>query len=294
MPTDGEQQTREVQDRRQPGGFDVEGREALFRIQRFDPERDRRPRHQEYRLVLEQGMTVLDALMRIKETQDPTLSYRKSCRMGVCGSCALYANSLPILSCETQVSELGSLEIDLSCLPNFPILRDLVPDLRRMFDHHQAIRPWIIRPDREELDRPTGEYVQSELELERYLQFAYCIKCGCCVSACPTSATDPRFLGPQALAAAYRYAADSRDSGLGERIASLDCRHGTWRCHFAGACSEACPKGVDPALGIQLLKRGILAHRLGAKQHPLSPLSRIRPTAPPPDAPQPPEPNVAG
>ncbi|MBN2290619.1 MAG: succinate dehydrogenase iron-sulfur subunit [Candidatus Glassbacteria bacterium] len=244
------------------------GQEIKFRVLRFNPEKDRRPYYQSYRLVLERGMTVLDALMQIKETQDPTLSYRKSCRMGICGSCAMYVNGLPYLACQTQVSELDSDLIVVRPLPNYPILRDVVPDLRSLFESHQAIKPYIIRQDTDEMDNPTGEFKQAPRELEDYLQFAYCIKCGACLAACPTCATDDRFTGPQALAAAYRYQVDSRDDGFEERAATeaVDGKNGLWRCHFAGACSEACPKGVDPALGIQLLKRKILARRVGGKQ----------------------------
>jgi succinate dehydrogenase / fumarate reductase, iron-sulfur subunit len=238
------------------------GREIEFRVLRYSPERDRSPHFQTYRLKYERGMTVLDALMRIKETQDPTLSYRKSCRMGICGSCAMYVNGKPILTCQTQIRDLNSELIEVRPLPNFPILRDLVPDFDDFFRKHAAIRPYLIRPGEAEQEEPAVEYAQSPEELERYLQFSYCIKCGACVAACPTNATDREYAGPQALAAAYRYAADSRDGGIEERCQALDGRHGVWRCHFAGACSEACPKGVDPALGIQLLKREIIKHKL--------------------------------
>ncbi|HLA40443.1 MAG TPA: 2Fe-2S iron-sulfur cluster-binding protein, partial [Candidatus Glassbacteria bacterium] len=178
-----------------------EGREVEFRLLRFDPDRDERPHWQSYRLKLEHGLTVLDAIMRLKETQDPTISYRKSCRMGICGSCAMMVNGFPKLSCQIQVSELGTDVIEVAPLANYPILRDLVPDLREFLQKHESIKPYIIHHDSRELDRPTGEFCQSPEELERYLQFAYCIKCGACLSACPTNATDKDFTGPQALAA---------------------------------------------------------------------------------------------
>lgn len=248
---------------------DYEGREMTFRIQRFDPDRDSKPYFQEYRIKLKHGMTILDALMHIKETQDPTLSYRKSCRMGICGSCAMQVNGFPLLTCQTQVAEVSTDKIEVGPLYNFPILRDLVPDLRGFMGKHESILPYIIRSDKEEQDNPSGEYYQSPKELEDYLQFAYCIKCGACLAACPTNATDDKFTGPQALAAAFRYVADSRDEGLEERLEALEYPNSLFRCHYAGACSEACPKGVDPSLGIQLLKRQLLKRKaLGHKQKP--------------------------
>ena len=250
------------------------GKEVEFRLLRFAPDKDRAPYFQSFRIKLAQGMTVLDALMRIKETQDPTLSYRKSCRMGICGSCAMQVNGFPKLTCQTQVTELNTDKpIEVRPLANFPILRDLVPDLRNFLKAHESIKPYVIREDAEELDHPTGEFYQSPKELEKYLQFAYCIKCGACLAACPTNATDHEFLGPQALAAAYRYVADSRDQGLEQRLEAVYGPNGIFRCHYAGACSEACPKGVDPSLGIQLLKREILKYRVGAAHKKPAPLA---------------------
>jgi len=254
-------------------GRELYGHEIEFKILRYAPDKDRRPYFRSYKIILKRGMTVLDALMQIKETQDPTLSYRKSCRMGICGSCAMYVNGKPVLTCQTQVVELGSTLVEVRPLPNFPILRDLVPDLSTFFAAHDSVRPHILRRNAAEMDSTEGEYIQSPEQMERYLQFAYCIKCAACVAACPTSATDSAFTGPQALGAAYRYVADTRDQGMEERVEALDHPHGLWRCHFAGACSEACPKGVDPALGIQLLKREILKQRLGAGERDSAPLA---------------------
>ncbi|MBE3580587.1 MAG: succinate dehydrogenase iron-sulfur subunit [Thermoanaerobacteraceae bacterium] len=228
---------------------------AVFKIQRYDPEKDGRPYFQTYEVPVEQGMSILDCLFYIKERLDATLSFRASCRMGICGSCAMYINGLPRLACETQVTSLATDTIEVRPLPNYEVIKDLVVDLAPLFEKHQRVRPWIIPYDPVELDRPTKEYQQSPAELERYLQFAYCLKCGLCLAACPTVATDQEFIGPQALAQAFRYNSDTRDGGDTERMASVDTLHGLWRCHMAGACAEVCPKGVDPALAIQLMKR---------------------------------------
>ncbi len=234
---------------------------VTVRVTRFRPETDQGPTVQEYVVPVHPGMTVLDALVYIKEHLDGSLAYRSSCRMGICGSCGVFINGFPHLACQTQILSLAA-PVVVAAMPNYPLVKDLVPDLDPMVGHHAAVRPFIIRDDHEQ-EHPTAEYGQSPEELDAYLQFAYCIKCGICLSACPTLATDPAFTGPQALAQAYRYTADSRDAGRRARLAAVDTAHGVWRCHLAGACTEACPKGVDPALAIQLLKRLVTVDSLG-------------------------------
>jgi succinate dehydrogenase / fumarate reductase iron-sulfur subunit len=233
-------------------------RTILYRVRRFDPEKGSRPWVEEFRIPYERGMTVLDGLWKIKEGADASLTWRASCRMGICGSCGMFVNGMPRLACNTQISELAAPAVEVAPLPNFAILRDLVPDLRPMFDSHTALSPYLIRPDREEQERPTAEYFQSQEEMERYLQFSYCIKCGCCMSACPTTATDPVYSGPMPLAQAQRYNSDSRDAGFEARKEVLTGERGPWRCHFAGECSRVCPKGVDPAKAIQLMRRELI------------------------------------
>jgi succinate dehydrogenase / fumarate reductase iron-sulfur subunit len=126
--------------------------------------------------------------------------------------------------------------------------------------------PYVLRSDSAEMENPTAEFLMKPEELEKVIQFTYCIKCGLCTSSCPTVATDSRFPGPQALAQAYRYLMDERDEGGVGRLETLDTAHGVWRCHFAGSCSFVCPKGVDPALGIQLLRRHVLSGRAPRKE----------------------------
>jgi succinate dehydrogenase / fumarate reductase, iron-sulfur subunit len=152
-------------------------------------------------------------------------------------------------------------------LPNFDIIRDLVPDLMTMFDKHRAIKPYILRSNEAEVNDPRGEFYQSPEELEVYLQFTYCIKCGCCMGACPTLATDARYLGPMPITAAQRYNKDTRDEGRRERNPVTAGPGGAFRCHYAGECSRACPKGVDPAKAIQLLKRQLVLDYLHLASH---------------------------
>ena len=130
----------------------------------------------------------------------------------------------------------------------------------RLFSTHKKMKPFIVNEESEVLPG-TKEFIQTPQDLEKFLQFSYCIKCGLCNSACPTMATDKSFVGPQGLAQAYRYTADNRDQGKKERLKIVDQSHGIWRCHFAGSCSNVCPKGVDPAMAIQLLRGYLLGFR---------------------------------
>lgn len=234
-----------------------------IKIQRFRPDEGHPPQFNEYEVSVKPGMTVNDALFAIKEKLDGSVSWRVSCRMGICGSCGMKINGRWMLACQTQIADLGTERIVLEPLPNYPIIKDLVPDLTELYMKHRSVKPFIVRTDREEFEKPTREYVQLPEQMEGYLQFAYCILCGLCNSACPVISTDRKFIGPQALAQAFRYNTDSRDEGASSRLKVVDEPHGCWRCHFAGACSAVCPRGVDPALGIQLLRRDSLRHRIG-------------------------------
>jgi succinate dehydrogenase / fumarate reductase iron-sulfur subunit len=155
-------------------------------------------------------------------------------------------------------------------LPNFKIIRDLVPDLITLVEKHRAIKPYVVRQDEAEIDSPEGEFFQKPEELEAYLQYTYCIKCGCCMAACPTLATDVRYLGPMPLTQAQRYNADTRDDGRAARNQETGGSHGAFRCHYAGECSRACPKGVDPAKAVQHLKRRLVLDylRLARRKKP--------------------------
>ena len=266
-------------------------REITFRVRRYNPDADTVPHWDEYRLHVHDGMTVLEALHQLKATLEPTLAYRSSCRMGVCGSCGMFVNDLPMLACQTQVLHLGTDVVTVAPLPNYPNVKDLVPNLEPLIQKHAAIKPFIIFTNQAEIDEPTGEFIQTPEEREEISQFTHCIKCGLCLAACPTVATDPEFLGPQALAQAYRYSADNRDCGLKERLVAIDAFHGPYQCHMAGACSQACPKGVDPAFAIQLLKRTLVLDSIGfgkknsklAKVMPLADVvKQIEEFAPPP------------
>jgi succinate dehydrogenase / fumarate reductase, iron-sulfur subunit len=219
-----------------------------------------------FEIPLKRWTTVLDALIYAKSYMDSSIGIRYSCRMASCGSCGMKINGIPRLACYTNISELEGDTVMCEPLSNFPHMRDLVTDFSQFFTHHKEMSPYIYNdkadirtaPDKEIREDLLSEFLQTPQDVERYLQFSYCIRCGLCYSACPTVATDTKFPGPQALSQAYRYNADTRDNGAKERINNIDNKHGIWRCHFAGSCSQVCPKGVDPALGIQLLRGHLL------------------------------------
>ena len=247
---------------------------VTLRVLRANPTSGSKTEFVTYDVPLEPGMTILSALLFIKEKIDHSIAIRFSCRMASCGSCGMKINGVPKLACYTQVQEYGGKKITVEPLQHYPLIRDLVTDFEGFFQKHKSVAPFLIRRDPTEQETSESEYRQSADDLDHYLQFSYCIKCGLCNAACPTVATDALFTGPQALGQVYRYVADSRDEGLIQRIVSVDTEHGVWRCHYAGACSFVCPKGVDPALGIQRLKRLVVMH----KQKPGAPLMPKRQT----------------
>jgi succinate dehydrogenase / fumarate reductase, iron-sulfur subunit len=208
-----------------------------------------------FEVPVQRWTTVLDALLYAKSYQDSSIGIRYSCRMASCGSCGMKINGIPRLACYTKISELAGSTITCEPLINFPHIRDLVTDFSQFFKHHKEMQPYIHNKNADIEDtRKLSEFKQSPEDVDKYLQFSNCIKCGLCYSACPTVATDTKFPGPQALSQVYRYYADTRDDAIKERLDIVDERHGIWRCHFAGSCSVVCPKGIDPALGIQLLR----------------------------------------
>ena len=231
-----------------------------LRIARYNPEHDDSSQFMEFSVPYEKWTTVLEAILEVKKHYDHSVAVRYSCRQATCGSCGMIINGKPRLACFTKISELNSDVVTVEPMNNFPIIRDLAVKFERLFDTHHKIKPYLVRDD-SELEIDAKEFLQSPEELEQYIQFANCIKCGLCNSACPTMATDSSFVGPQALAQVYRYVADSRDKGKDSRLKIIDESHGIWRCHFAGSCSQVCPKGVDPAMGIQLLRGYLLGFR---------------------------------
>lgn len=249
--------------------------DIVLNIYRGGPNQKPENSYDSYRVPVSRWTTVLDALIYAKERLDSSVAIRYSCRMASCGSCGMKINGIPRLACYTKISELGTHTITCEPLPNFPLIRDLVTDFQEFFDHHKKIQPYIQNLHPDPSIGKLSEFEQTPQEVDEFLQFSYCIKCGLCYSACPTVATDTKFPGPQALAQAYRYFADNRDDAVEKRLSIIDDKHGIWRCHFAGSCSKVCPKGVDPALGIQMLR----SHLMSITKKPKKRLAELRETS---------------
>ena len=221
-------------------------------VARYRPEDETEPTFQSYDVPYRKDWVVLDALNYVKDHIDGSLSFRWSCRMGVCGSCGMMVNGTPKLTCAVPLSDYESKPIRIEPLQFFPILRDLVVDISSFLSKLSSVKPWIIRDD--ETPSTEAEYSQTPAELDVYKQFSMCINCMLCYSACPVVGLEPEFTGPAAIALAQRYNLDSRDQGAAERLAVLDNHEGMWGCTLVGECTEVCPKNVDPAGAIQLYK----------------------------------------
>jgi len=247
--------TKLSHDQKKESGAESNRRVVNLRVYRRNPKQGKSSHFDKFEVPIQRWTTVLDALLHAKSYLDNSIAIRYSCRMASCGSCGMKINGIPRLACYTKVSEINEDIITCEPLPNFPIIRDLVTDFSDFFEHHRSMEPFIHNPNANIVDKNNlTEFIQSPEDVEKYLQFSYCIKCGLCYSACPSVGSDTKFPGPQALAQAYRYVADNRDDATQSRLDIVDNKHGIWRCHFAGSCSVVCPKGVDPALGIQLLR----------------------------------------
>ncbi len=231
-----------------------------LQVARYRPEQESQPTFQSYEVPFRNDWVVLDALNYIKDELDGSLSYRWSCRMGVCGSCGMMVNGTPKLTCAAFLSDYFPGPIRVEALQYFPIVRDLVVELSDFMRKLKRVRPWLIR--KEEKPLTEGEYRQTPEQLDAYKQFSMCINCTLCYSACPIYGLEGSFVGPAAIALAQRYNLDSRDQGAAERTEVLSERGGIWECTFVGECTKVCPKNVDPAAAIQQYKLAGLMHWL--------------------------------
>jgi fumarate reductase iron-sulfur subunit len=220
-------------------------------VLRYDPEVDAEPRLQAYDVECQEEWVVLDALNAIKDALDPTLAYRWSCHMAVCGSCGMMVDGEPKLACHAFLRDYPGV-IRVEPLANFPIERDLVTVADDFIDKLRSVRPWLVPKAPPPV--PDAEYRQTPAQLMKYRQFSMCINCMLCYAACPEVALQPLFLGPAAITLAHRYNLDSRDGGRDARQDVIASHVGVWDCSFVGACSEVCPKAVDPAAALQQVK----------------------------------------
>lgn len=233
--------------------------EYVFEIRRQDEQGH--VRTDSYNVPKKKISTVLEGLIYINENLDGTLSFRHSCRMEICGSCSMEINGKPRMACSTIAESLKKDRIKVGPLPHYEVLKDLVVDIDPFFDKYRVVKPYLIRNHDEQIQ---GELYQTPAQFKVYEQFSMCIKCGLCLAACPISGSDDDYLGPAALVAALRYNLDNRDQGSAERLEIVGGENGAARCHFAGECSEACPKDVDPSLAIQKLRRAGVGHEISS------------------------------
>jgi succinate dehydrogenase / fumarate reductase iron-sulfur subunit len=229
-----------------------------FRIYRFDPDSGENPRLDTYEVDMGAcGPMVLDALIKIKNEVDSTLTFRRSCREGICGSCAMNIDGLNTLACTKACDDIKG-DVAIYPLPHMPVVKDLVPDLTQFYAQYAAVKPWLqtrtpAPPDRERL--------QSKAEQEKIDRPSACILCACCSTSCPSYWwNSDRYLGPAALLSAYRWIVDSRDEATGERLDELEDPFRLYRCHTIMNCTEACPKDLNPAKTIAEIKK-LLAER---------------------------------
>ncbi len=229
-------------------------RPAVFQVYRWNPDEGGNPRLDTYTIDLAKcGPMVLDALILIKNEIDPTLTFRRSCREGVCGSCAMNIDGGNGLACTQPID--GRAELRILPLPHQPIVKDLVPDLTHFYDQFKSLEPWI-KPKGE---APEREFRQSPAERAKLDGSWECILCACCSTSCPSYWWNgDEFLGPAALLQAYRFIADSRDGATDERLEALDDERKLYRCHTILNCTKACPKGLNPAAAIASLKRKLV------------------------------------
>jgi succinate dehydrogenase / fumarate reductase iron-sulfur subunit len=223
-----------------------------FRVYRYDPDSGENPRMDTYEVDMDTcGPMVLDALLKIKNEMDATLTLRRSCREGVCGSCAMNIDGTNTLACTHDIADIKG-DVKIYPLPHMPVIKDLVPDLTHFFAQYASIKPWL----QTETPAPDRERLQSKQERAELDGLYECILCACCSAACPSYWWNPeRYLGPAILLQAYRWIADSRDEASGERLDDLQDPFKLYRCHTIMNCTRTCPKGLNPARAIAEIKQ---------------------------------------
>lgn len=250
-------QNSKVKDGRFIDASDGASRTKNFKVYRWDPEAGENPRWDTYKINLDNcGPMVLDAVIHIKNDIDPTLTFRRSCREGICGSCAMNIDGTNTLACLKPIEDVSG-EVKVSPLPHMPVVKDLVPDQKHIVAQYESIEPWL----KTDSPTPTRERLQSPEDADLLNGTdgkgpAACILCFCCSTSCPSYWWNgDRFLGPAILLQAYRWISDSRDEATGERLDQLEDPFKLYRCHTIMNCTRTCPKGLNPAKAIAEIKK---------------------------------------
>jgi succinate dehydrogenase / fumarate reductase iron-sulfur subunit len=237
------------------------GNVKTFRVYRWDPDDGANPRVDSYEIDLDDcGPMVLDAIIKIKNDIDPTLTFRRSCREGICGSCAMNIDGTNTLACTKPIADIGG-DVVINPLPHLPVVKDLVPDLDTFYEQYASVKPWLSSSQ----EPPSGrERLQSPEEREKLDGLYECILCACCSTSCPSYWWNgDRYLGPATLLQAYRWLADSRDDSTDQRLDQLDDAFKLYRCHTILNCTATCPKGLNPGKAIAETKKMLLARNRG-------------------------------
>ena len=236
-----------------------------IRIQRFDPDTDSEPRLQSFSVEATAETTILDALEQIKAEQDGSLTFRRSCRHAICGSCAMNINEKNTLVCNTPLVKYAGKrkQITIRPLPSLPIIKDLVVDRSRFWEQYTRVKPWLIPPD----DTPEKEFRMTPEEVSALLDAEKCIMCGACFAACPIAALNPNYIGPHALQKQYQRIADPRDTATAERLDEVESQQGIYGCRTVGSCIDDCPKGLNPTQTISTLRNIALKRHKYEQEH---------------------------
>jgi len=230
--------------------------DVKIRIKRFNPEADAEPHWEQYTVQAEPTDRVLDVLHQVKWYQDGSLTFRRSCAHGVCGSDAMVINGENALACQLLIQDVGT-DITVEAIRGFPVIKDLVVDMEPFFDAYRAVMPFLVTDGNE----PSRERLQSPEDRERFDDTTKCILCAACTTSCPVYWTDGQYFGPQAIVGAHRFIFDSRDEGTAQRLEILNDKEGVWRCRTTFNCTEACPRGIEVTKAIQEVKRALIFRR---------------------------------
>ena len=235
--------------------------DLTVKIQRYNPEKDEKPYMQDFHLKdASENMRLLDVLHEIKWHQDGSLTFRRSCAHGICGSDGMKVNGKNRLACSVLLKDLNLKKpITIQPLPSMPIIKDLVTDMSDFFAKYQVVKPYLINNTP---PPPDSERLQSNEDAEKLFESAKCILCACCTTSCPSTWTNENYIGPAAILKAYRFVEDTRDQGAEERLDILDTPDGIWRCHTIFNCIEACPKDINITWHISQLKKKISSQGL--------------------------------
>jgi succinate dehydrogenase / fumarate reductase iron-sulfur subunit len=231
--------------------------QVTFSIQRFDSSKDTKPYRQEFKLDVEPTERILDCLDRIKWDFDGSLTYRRSCSHGICGSDAININGKNMLACQVLIQDIKKKRIKIDPIPGMPIIKDLVVDTTDFFAKYEVVKPYLIAKN-----PPPKEWLQSQADRALIDEAVNCILCGTCTSSCPSMWSNPNYLGPAAMLKAYRFAFDSRDEDPEAHLDAIDTADGAWRCHTIFNCVEACPKEINLTWHISQLKKKLVEREI--------------------------------